>query len=268
MTATRLALCLDALKQAERKALNAFITAGDPTRAATVLAMHALVRGGADIIELGVPFSDPEADGPAIQLSSERALDQDTTLRDVLDMVMAFRASDTDTPVLLMGYLNVVLKMGEERFVLAAGKAGVDGVILVNLPPEEAADMKRLLAAQNMDLVLLAAPTTTPERGRMIAAVASGFLYYVSFRGTTGANLLDPEAVGEAVTRLRKTTDIPILVGFGIRDGDSARRVAAVADGVVVGSALVTTMGETPVDDIPARLEAQVGAIRQALDAP
>ena len=123
---------------------------------------------------------------------------------DVLDMVMAFRASDTDTPVLLMGYLNVVLKMGEERFALAAGKAGVDGVILVNLPPEEAADMKRLLAAQNMDLVLLAAPTTTPERGRMIAAVASGFLYYVSFRGTTGANLLDPEAVGEAVTRAAK----------------------------------------------------------------
>ena len=268
MTVTRLARCLAALKQAERKALNTFITAGDPTQAATVPAMHALVRGGADIIELGVPFSDPEADGPAIQLSSERALAQGTTLRDVLDMVAVFRADDPATPVLLMGYLNVVLKMGVERFALAAGKAGADGVILVNLPPEEAADVKALLAAQNLDLVLLAAPTTTPDRARMIGSVASGFLYYVSFRGTTGANLLDPEAVGQAVTRLREATELPILVGFGIRDGDSARRVAAVADGVVVGSALVTTMGEAPPAEIPARLEAQVRSLRQALDAP
>ncbi len=267
MTATRLVRCLAELKGAERKALNTFITAGDPTKAATVPAMHALVRGGTDIIELGVPFSDPEADGPAIQLSSERALAQGTTLRDVLDMVAAFRTSDSATPVLLMGYLNVLLKMGLERFASAAGKAGADGVILVNLPPEEAADVKELLAAQGMDLVLLAAPTTTPERARMIASVASGFLYYVSFRGTTGANLLDPEAVGQAVTRLREATELPILVGFGIRDGDSARRVAAAADGVVVGTVLVTTMGEAPPEEIPARLEAQVRSLRQALDA-
>ena len=267
MTATRLVRCLAALKATQRKALNTFITAGDPSMAATVPAMHALVRGGADIIELGVPFSDPEADGPAIQLSSERALAIGTTLRDVLDMVAAFRTSDTATPVLLMGYLNVLLKMGLAEFASAAGKAGVDGVILVNLPPEEAAEVKELLAAQSMDLVLLAAPTTTPERARMIASVASGFLYYVSFRGTTGANLLDPETVGQAVTRLREATELPILVGFGIRDGDSARRVAAVADGVVVGTALVTTMGEAPPEEIPARLEAQVRSLRQALDA-
>ncbi|MDE0692544.1 MAG: tryptophan synthase subunit alpha [Gammaproteobacteria bacterium] len=267
MTATRLVRCLAALKGAERKALNTFITAGDPTKAATVPAMHALVRGGADIIELGVPFSDPEADGPAIQLSSERALAEGTTLREVLDMVAAFRTSDTATPVLLMGYLNVLLKMGLAEFASAAGRAGADGVIVVNLPPEEAADVKELLAAQGMDLVLLAAPTTTPERARMIASVASGFLYYVSFRGTTGANLLDPKAVGQSVTRLREATELPILVGFGIRDGDSARRVAALADGVVVGTALVTTMGEAPPDEIPARLEAQVRSLRQALDA-
>lgn len=268
MTATRLVQCLAALKGAQRKALNTFITAGDPAKAATVPAMHALVRGGTDIIELGVPFSDPEADGPAIQLSSERALAQGTTLRDVLEMVATFRQSDTATPVLLMGYLNVVLKMGLARFASAAGKAGADGVIFVNLPPEEATEVKELLAAQSMDLVLLAAPTTTPDRARLIASVASGFLYYVSFRGTTGANLLDPEAVGQAVTRLRPSTDLPILVGFGIRDGDSARRVAAFADGVVVGTALVTTMGEAPPDEVPARLEAQVRSLRQALDAP
>ena len=268
MTATRLVRRLAAVKQAGGKALNTFITAGDPTKAATVPAMHALVRGGADIIELGVPFSDPEADGPAIQLSSERALAQGTTLRDVLDMVATFRATDSATPVLLMGYLNSVLKMGAERFALAAGEAGADGVILVNLPPEEAAEVKQLLAAQSMDLVLLVAPTTTAQRARTIAGAASGFLYYVSFRGTTGANLLDPDAVGQAVTRLREATDLPILVGFGIRDGDSARRVAAVADGVVVGSALVTTMGEAPADEIPMRLEAQARALRQALDEP
>lgn len=267
MTATRLARRLDALKQARRKALATFITAGDPSKAATVPAMRALVRGGADIIELGVPFSDPEADGPAIQLSSERALAQGTTLRDVLEMVRAFRKDDAETPVLLMGYLNVVLKMGARQFARVAGEAGADGVILVNLPPEEAADIKRLLAAQNMDLVLLAAPTTTPERARAIAESASGFLYYVSFRGTTGANLLDPDAVREAVAKLRAATDLPILVGFGVRDGDSARRVAQATDGVVVGSALVTTMGESPPDDIPARLEGQARDIRQALDA-
>ena len=166
-----------------------------------------------------------------------------------------------------MGYLNVLLKMGLTRFASAAGEAGADGVILVNLPPEEAAEVKELLAAQGMDLVLLAAPTTTPDRARLIARVASGFLYYVSFRGTTGANLLDPEAVGQAVTRLREATELPILVGFGIRDGDSARRVAALADGVVVGTALVTTMGEAPPDEVPARLEAQVRSLREALDA-
>ena len=267
MTATRLARRLAVLKEAQRKALATFITAGDPCKAATVPAMHALVRGGADIVELGVPFSDPEADGPAIQLSSERALAQGTTLRDVLDTVTAFRNDDAETPVLLMGYLNVVLKMGAGQFAEAAGAAGADGVILVNLPPEEAANIKRLLAAQTMDLVLLTAPTTTPERARSIADMASGFLYYVSFRGTTGANLLDPDAVREAVTKLRAATDLPILVGFGVRDGDSARRVAQATDGVVVGSALVTTMGESAPEDIPARLEAQVREIRQALDA-
>ena len=258
---------LAGLRQRGRKALNTFITAGDPDGDVTVPAMQALVAGGADIIELGVPFSDPEADGPAVQAGSERALANGTTLHDVLGMVAAFRCTDADTPVVLMGYLNVFLKMGYEPFCRAAGEAGVDGVIVVNLPPEEAGDFKAALRAHDLDLVLLVAPTTTAERIRYIASEASGFLYYVSYKGITGAQHLDARAVGERLKSMRSALGgLPVLVGFGIKDGASAAAVAPHADGVVVGSVLVSTMGMANGDEIPRRLSAQVRDIRTALD--
>ena len=264
---SRLADRLAGLRQRGRKALNTFITAGDPDGDVTVPAMHALVAGGADIIELGVPFSDPEADGPAVQAGSERALANGTTLHDVLGMVAAFRCTDADTPVVLMGYLNVFLKMGYEPFCRAAGEAGVDGVIVVNLPPEEADDFKAALRAHDLDLVLLVAPTTTAERIRYIASEASGFLYYVSYKGITGAQHLDARAVGERLKSMRSALGgLPVLVGFGIKDGASAAAVAPHADGVVVGSVLVSTMGMANGDEIPRRLSAQVRDIRTALD--
>ena len=265
---SRLAPRLAALRERGRKALNTYITAGDPSIDATVPGMHALVAGGADLIELGVPFSDPEADGPAIQAGSERALANGTTLADVLGMVADFRAEDADTPVVLMGYLNVFLKMGYEAFAEAAANAGVDGVIVVNLPPEEAGEFKSALDANDLDLVFLLAPTTTLERVRTIARHASGFLYYVSYKGITGAAHLDAEAVGERLRAMRRDLgDMAVLVGFGIKDGASAAAVAPHADGVVVGSVLVQTMGSTRPAEIPERLAAQVGEIRGALDA-
>lgn len=255
-------------RESGRKALVTFITAGDPVPAATVPALHALVRGGADVLELGVPFSDPEAEGPAIQASSERSLKQGTTLRRCLEMVEAFRADDADTPVVLMGYLNSVLTMGVDVFARAAGDAGVDGLILVNLPPEEAGPLKRALAAQGIRLIFLVAPTTTEARAQLILEHAAGFVYYVSLKGITGADHLDAAAVGDKVRWLRGLTRLPVMVGFGIKDGPSARAVGRHADGVVVGSVLVTAMAgcaRTP-EAIPARLEAHAGELRSALD--
>ena len=264
----RLTATLAALRQAGRKALNTYIAAGDPVPEATVPAMRALVAGGADIIELGVPFSDPEADGPAIQAASERALANGIALVDVLDSVAAFRRSDTATPIVLMGYLNVFLKMGYGSFCRRAAAAGVDGVIVVNMPPEEAAAFKAQLDAQGLDLVLLLAPTTTTSRAAAIAAQASGFLYYVSYKGVTGAQRLDADAIADKLAQLRpQLRGLPVLVGFGIKDGPTAAKVARHADGVVVGSALVETMGSVAPAAIAARLTAQVRAIRVALDA-
>ena len=250
-----------------RKALNTYIVAGDPVPVVTVPAMHALVRGGADLIELGVPFSDPEAEGPAIQAGIERALAHGVTLGDVLDSLTAFRRDDDDTPVVLMGYLNPFLRMGYEEFCTRAVDAGVDGVIVVNLPPEEAGTFRDALRARRMDLVLLVAPTTTPERAAYIAGQGSGFLYYVSYKGVTGARRADATAVAKRLTGIRAVAGgLPVLVGFGIKDGASAAGIAPHADGVVVGSALVETMGSPPVADIPDRLEAQIREIRDALD--
>lgn len=264
----RLAATLSALRAAGRKALNTYIAAGDPTQQATVPAMRALVAGGADIIELGVPFSDPEADGPAIQAASERALANGVALTDVLALVAEFRKVDAATPVVLMGYLNVFLKMGIARFCRSAALAGVDGVIVVNMPPEEAGEFKAQLMAEGLDLVLLLAPTTTASRAAAIAAQASGFLYYVSYKGVTGAGHLDADAIGARLAQLRPgLRDLPLLVGFGIKDGATAAQVAQHADGVVVGSALVETMGSARTAEIPARLTAQVEEIRRALDA-
>ena len=202
VAATRLETRLGELKAANTKALVTFITAGDPQPSCTVSAMHALVAGGADVIELGVPFSDPEAEGPAIQVSSERALAHGVTLIQVLDMVREFRAQNTNTPVVLMGYLNSVLRMGEGAYAEAAEAAGVDGLIMVNLPPEEAGELQQELAQRKQNLIFLVAPTTTQDRAEQILKASSGFLYYVSLKGTTGASHLDPDAVREKVTGL------------------------------------------------------------------
>ncbi len=267
MNGGRLSARLGALQSRRRKALSTFIMAGDPALEVTVPAMHGLVAGGADIIELGVPFSDPEADGPAVQAAAERALANHVSLADVLTMTAEFRAADADTPVLLMGYLNPFLKMGYGEFCARAAEAGVDAVIVVNLPPEESAQFKAELDAHGMSLVLLVAPTTTPRRVAHIAAYASGFIYYVSYKGVTGT--AGPEAAaGERIASLREHLGgLPVLIGFGIRDGATAARVATHADGVIVGSALVDTMATAAPASIPERLRAQAREIRAALDA-
>lgn len=263
----RLQACLRSLGAGRRKAFAAFLTAGDPSLDATVPAMRALVRGGADILELGVPFSDPEADGPVIQAASERALENGVTLADTLALVARFRAADKATPVVLMGYLNVFLRYGRRRFCAAAAAAGVDGVIIVNMPPEEAGDFRVELREHRLAMILLLAPTTTLTRAATIAECATGFLYYVSYKGVTGAGRLDAAAVGEALSRLRPhLRGLPVLVGFGVSDAASAAAVAPHADGVVVGSALVETMRRAGGADAPARLQAQAQAIRDGLN--
>jgi len=253
-----------------RKALVTFITAGDPVAEITVPALHALVQGGADVLELGIPFSDPEAEGPTIQAASERGLAQGMTLRRVMALVAAFRETDPRTPVVLMGYLNSILAMGCEAFARAAAEAGIDGLIMVNLPPEECAELRAALDPHGIRLVFLVAPTTTEARARMILDHASGFVYYVSLKGTTGAATLDPRAVGDKLQWLRGMTTLPLLVGFGIRDGASARAASEFSDGVVVGSALVSTMAALAgrPSAIPEALTNQVEQIRRALDLP
>ncbi len=256
------------LREAGSTALIPYITAGDPSPAATVPLLHALVNGGADIIELGVPFSDPMADGPVIQAACERALAHHVSLQQVLDMVREFRAQDSVTPVVLMGYLNPVEVMGYERFAAAAAAAGVDGVLSVDLPPEEGHDLLTALRAHGLDPIFLLAPTSTPERVRTICAAASGFVYYVSLKGVTGAATLDVAAVADKVRMIRAHTDLPIGVGFGIRDGASAARVAQVADAVVVGSALVQRIADSAAQgqDINAAAAALIGDMRRAMD--
>ncbi len=259
---------LDELRSSGGKALVAFITGGDPDLATTVPAMHALVEAGADVLEVGVPFSDPEAEGPAIQQSSERALANGTRLSDVLEIVATFRRQDARTPVLLMGYLNSVERMGYRTFVDRASAAGVDGAIIVNLPPEESGELRQIMRAQDLDLIYLIAPTTTPARIQLIARHASGFVYYVALKGVTGANHLKTDGIAAQIERIRAHTDLPVMVGFGIKDGATARLVAPLADGVVVGSSLVTTMARNRPGDIPGALNAQAREIRTAIDQP
>jgi tryptophan synthase alpha chain len=226
----------------KRTALISFVTAGDPSLAHTVPAMHALVEGGVDILEIGIPFSDPEAEGPAIQASSERALAHGTTLSKVLDQVATFRARNQHTPVVLMGYLNSLFAMPD--FPQRAQAAGVDGVIMVNLPPEAGMELQADLKAHDINLIYLVAPTTTDERARLILSQASGFVYYVSLKGITGASNLRTDEVEARLTQLRGYTDLPLCVGFGIKDPATAQAVAKFADGVVVGSALVNLLAE------------------------
>lgn len=253
------------LAQHGKKALVTFITAGDPGIDFTVPAMHSLVAGGANLLELGIPFSDPEAEGPAIQAANERALANGMTLAKVLEMVVEFRASNSTTPVVLMGYLNSVLAM--TNFAQRAKDAGVDGLIMVNLPQEEAADLRQTLSAVGMDLVSLIAPTTADPRAQEIVATASGFLYYVSLKGTTGSGALAVDEVADRMSFLQTLTDVPICVGFGIKDAKSAAAVSAHADGVVVGSALVQLMADSADPNIAAeRLHSAAADIRHGLD--
>lgn len=257
------------LREKGQQALVPFVTAGDPQPSVTVPLMHALVGAGANVLELGVPFSDPMADGPVIQRASERALAQGMTLEKVLAMVAEFRRDDARTPVVLMGYLNPFEVAGYEKFAKAAADAGVDGILTVDLPPEEADGFRSALRAHDIDLIFLLAPTSDEERIARICAQASGFVYYVSLKGVTGAAHLDVADVETRVQRIKALTDLPVGVGFGIRDGETAARVAAVSDAVVVGSALITMMEasmDTP-SRIPDEVAALVSSMRTAMDA-
>lgn len=236
---SRIAALFDQLKKTGKKALIPFVTAGDPNPNVTVKLMHGLVEAGADIIELGVPFSDPMADGPTIQLACERALMHNTSLRDVLAMVTEFRQTNADTPVVLMGYLNPVEAMGYQTFADAAQKAGIDGVLMVDMPPEESGENAKIFADHDLDIIYLIAPTTTDARISEIAKYSTGYVYYVSLKGVTGSASIDVADVSKNLERIRQRVSIPVGVGFGINNGEAAAAVAAVADGVIVGSALV-----------------------------
>ncbi|WP_202839049.1 tryptophan synthase subunit alpha [Luteimonas saliphila] len=251
-----------------RKALIPFVTAGDPSLESTVPVMHALVEAGADVIELGVPFSDPMADGPTIQRSSERALARGAGLTWVLDAVRAFRGRDADTPVVLMGYLNPVEIRGAERFAREAAEAGVDGVLLVDLPPEEAPEFRDAFSGHGVDLILLASPTTTEARLATLLANARGYLYYVSFAGVTGASeRLDTAVATDHLRRIRAGAAVPVVAGFGIRDAAGAAAMAVDADGVVVGSALVSALADaTGAADAAACARSFLAPLRAALD--
>jgi tryptophan synthase alpha chain len=241
---SRIATRFAALAEQGRKALIPYFTAGDQGPALTVPLMQRLVSSGADLIELGVPFSDPAAEGPVIQMACERALEHNVSLHDVLDMVAEFRRHDADTPVILMGYLNPVEVMGYTAFAEAASKAGVDGVLIVDMPPEEAEEPLQTLRAAGLDLVFLAAPTSTDERLEKIGRASSGFVYYVSLKGVTGSAALDTTAVAAKLQQVRQHVDLPVGVGFGIKDAATAAAIAEVADAVVVGSAIVQRIAD------------------------
>lgn len=256
------------LKQRGRKALIPFITAGDPAKDMTVTLMHVLVQSGADLLELGVPFSDPMADGPVIQHASERALKNKVSLKDVLAMVSKFRKKDNETPVILMGYLNPIEVMGYAKFADLASQAGVDGALTVDLPPEEGQQLVSAMQQQGLDTIYLLAPTSTEERIQRIADLASGFLYYVSLKGVTGAGNLDLSEVRQRLDCIRRHTSLPLGVGFGINSPEIAAEVSTFADAVVVGSAIVKRIAEhekSP-DVIIEQLQTFVGALRQAMD--
>lgn len=256
------------LKKAGRTALVPFITAGDPDPGLTVPLMHTLVEAGADLIELGVPFSDPMADGPVIQRASERALGHHVSLHDVLAMVRRFRQENSHTPVILMGYLNPVEVMGYEDFATAAEEAGVDGVLTVDMPPEESHDLVRALRGHGLDPIFLAAPTSDRRRLEMIAAAASGFIYYVSLKGVTGAANLVVDEVAKKLAEIRQVTDLPLGVGFGIKNAGMAQTMSRIADAVVVGSALVALIEENvkEPDKIKEEIHKLVHGMRTAMD--
>ena len=263
---SRISATFAALAKQNRKALIPFITAGDPEPALTVPLMHALAGAGADVIELGVPFSDPMADGPTIQRASERALKHGTSLKDVLEFVKAFRTKDAKTPVVLMGYANPIEAMGYEEFAQAACDAQVDGVLVVDYPPQEAARLAAAAAQRDIDAIFLLSPTSTEARVREVARYARGYVYYVSLRGVTGAANLDVGEVAKKLPMIRTHIKLPIGVGFGIRDAQTARAVAQVADAVVIGSRLVQEIEDSPRDRMLDNVAKLLKDIRVALD--
>lgn len=264
---SRIAGRFEKLKAAGRKALIMFVTAGDPEPALTVPLMHALVESGADILEVGVPFSDPMADGPVVQRASERALRHGVGLADVLGHVSAFRKRDAETPVVLMGYANPIEAMGVDRFIAAAKAAGVDGLIVVDYPPEECGPFVEQCGRAGIDCIFLLAPTSTDARIREVARVGSGFIYYVSLRGVTGAGHLDIDEVLLRLPKIRAATRLPLGVGFGIRDAESARRISRGADAVVIASSLIQELETVPPALAVERARAFVKPIREAMDA-
>ena len=264
---SRIDALFERLRNADRKALVPFVTAGDPSREATVAVMHGLVDGGADIIELGVPFSDPMADGPVIQRSSERALARHVGTNDVFGFVREFRQTNQTTPVVLMGYLNPIEMRGVKRYAAQAHEAGVDGLLLVDLPPEEAGPLRAAFNEHRLDLISLAAPTTSPSRLAHLAEASQGYLYYVSFAGVTGANITDTDDVAAKAGALRAMARVPVLIGFGIKDASSAAAMAPLADGIVVGSALVEHLsGAAGPLDARQRAQAFLEPLRAAID--
>jgi tryptophan synthase alpha chain len=262
----RIAATFERLQAQGRKALIPYVTAGDPYADVTPALMRALAEGGADVIELGVPFSDPMADGPVIQQAAERALVRGIGMPQVLDMVREFRRGDDVTPVVLMGYANPVERYGVERFVADAQAAGVDGVLIVDYPPEECETFAALLQSAGLDPIFLLAPTSTEARMAHVGRIASGYVYYVSLKGVTGAGHLDTSAVAAMVPRIRAHVSVPVGVGFGIRDAASARAVGEVADAVVIGSRLVQLLQDQPKDEVAAAGRQFMAEIRAALD--
>ena len=268
---SRITPVMAALKSQGRKALIPYLMAGFPHPDQTLALMHALVEGGADIIELGVPFSDPMADGPVIQEAGEEALRHHVGMAEVLAMVRDFRASDSHTPIVLMGYANPVesynLVHGEHGFVKDAAAAGVDGVLVVDYPPEECVDFAAALKAQQMDLIFLLAPTSTEQRMQQVAKVASGYVYYVSLKGVTGSGALNTDEVEAMLPRIRQHVHIPVGVGFGIRDAATAQTIGKVADAVVIGSKLIQLVKAASQAEAPGAARDFMRGIRQALDA-
>ena len=264
---SRIAARFAELGKRRRKALIPYITAGDPHPTMTVPLMHGLVEAGADILELGVPFSDPMADGPVIQRSGERALKNGVGLTLVLQLVRQFRETDKSTPVVLMGYANPVEAMGVEKFISEAKAADVDGVIVVDYPPEECVEFSELAKKNGIDPIFLLAPTSTDKRIHDVGRIGSGYLYYVSLRGVTGAAHLDLKEIGSKIPKIRAATDLPIGVGFGIRDAESARAIGESADAVVIGSRIIQEIEAGAAEGAVSRVKAFLKPIREALDA-
>lgn len=263
---SRISNTLARLQAAGRKALIPYVTAGFPDPEATLPVLHAMVAAGADAIELGVPFSDPMADGPVIQHANEVALAHRVGLRAALEMLREFRAQDARTPVVLMGYANPIERMGVERFLDEAGAAGVDGLIVVDYPPEESKVFAARAREHGIDPIFLLAPTSDDARIAMVAEQARGYVYYVSLKGTTGAGHIDTEEVARKVSHIKRATSLPVGVGFGIRDGATARAVAREADAVIIGSRTIQVLEEGPREGAVARVSAFIADIRRALD--